>query len=165
MSRLHFFEFGALFYISSTLEHFSWLLSRIWALPVIEGPNACDHMAFCALNSFLKEVNEAAWLHKCRTGVKQIWRIGLPAPLVARSNRFSIIITRWYADFFCDILIQPTTHEYVVAQFFPQFKFIYLLFWGIVMYGNYELRKKIEPTINASANHEIIETVLDSWLA
>ena len=30
------------------------------------------------------------------------------------------------------------------------------------MYGNYELRKKIEPKINASANHEIIETVLDS---
>ena len=30
------------------------------------------------------------------------------------------------------------------------------------MYGNYELRKKIEPTTNTSANHEIIETVLDS---
>ena len=37
---------------------------------MIEGPNACDHMAFCALNSFLKEVNEAAWLLKCRACVK-----------------------------------------------------------------------------------------------
>ena len=32
--------------------------------------------------------------------------------------------------------------EYVVVQFYPWFKFYYLLFWGMVMYDNHFETKK-----------------------
>ena len=74
---------------------FTWQIvkTRVIRLRVIEGPNARDQIAFCAFHSFLVEVQTDAgwcWLHTCDACVITTWRLGLRAPLVARSPQKNI---------------------------------------------------------------------------
>ena len=49
-------------------------------------------------------------------------------------------------------------HIYVVVQFYPWFKFSFLLFWGMVMYDNNMImslkqkKRKFEPRIKLNHN-------------
>ena len=58
---------------------FTWQIAkmRVIRLRVIEAPNVCVHMAFCAFHSFLVEV---------QVNVITTWRSGLGAPLVTHNN-------------------------------------------------------------------------------
>ena len=53
---------------------------------VTDGQNARDQIAFRASHSFLVEVQTNAGLHTCDACVITTLRLGLRAPLVARSN-------------------------------------------------------------------------------
>ena len=52
------------------------------------GPNACDQIAFCTFHSFFVEVQiNAGYIHATHALYQPAtWRLGLQAPLVARSN-------------------------------------------------------------------------------